>query len=142
MRRVIVAGAAALAVLVSACSGTKLFYRQAEAIGTPTAYAKAVVEHHNAIGTQIVALTNNPSVSAQSKQALKNGYRVTVCSKSEMSSGVLTKDCAGGPSYQLDKAIRSYESVANAQTEADVQAAILQLTPLISQLINIIAGVK
>ena len=131
------------AIALTGCSGTRLFYKQTDVIGTPSAYAKAVLEHHNAIGTQIVSLTKNPTVSAQSKDALRAGYRKTVCDAGEISAGALTSDCHAGPSYQLDRAIKAYESVANAKTEEDLQVAVLQLTPLVTELVNLIAaGVK
>jgi hypothetical protein len=131
-----------VAIALTGCSGTRLFYKQAAAMGTPTAYPKAVLEHHNAIGRELVVLVKDPSVSTQSKEALKDVYRKTVCSASEISSGALTVDCHAGPSYQLDTAIKAYESVANAKTQEDLQAAVLQLTPLVTGLINLIAGVK
>jgi hypothetical protein len=146
MRRILIAGAAALAILttfsLAGCSGTRLFYKQAADMGTPTAYPKAVLEHHNAIGRQIVALSKDATVSAPSKDALRDGYRKTVCGSAELAAGVLTGDCHAGPSYQLDTAIKAYESVANANTEEDLQAAVLQLTPLVTGLVNLIAGVK
>lgn len=131
-----------IAIMLAGCSGTRLFYRQADASGTPSAYAKAVLEHHNAIGTQIVSISKDPTVSAQSKDALKEGYRKTVCDSAELASGTLTGDCRAGPSYQLDRAIKAYESVANANTQEDLQVAVLQLTPLVTELVNLIAGVK
>lgn len=134
--------AAVAPIALAGCSGTKAFYQEAASIGTPTAYPKAVLEHHNAIGAQIVAVSKDPTVSAQSKDALKDGYRKTVCDSTELAAGTLTGDCHGGPSYQLDRAIKAYESVANANTQEDLQAAVLQLTPLVTALVNLIAGVK
>lgn len=126
-----------IAVLLGGCSGTKAFYRQAQ---TPTQYAKAILEHHNAIGLQVATLLNNQGLSEQSKEKVRAGYRLTVCDEREIASGTPTASCVNGASYDLDAAIRAYESVANAQTDADLQAAVLALTPLVTHLINAIAG--
>lgn len=127
-----------LAVLVG-CSGTQAVYKQAK---TPPQYAKAVLLHHNAIGAQIADLRADPVVSAPSKAALLDGYRLTVCSDAERSQDTPTASCADGPAERLEAAARAYEAVASAKTEAELQAAVDTLVGLLVKLIDTVNGAK
>ena len=126
-------------MLVAGCGGTRALYGHAH---TPPQYAKAVLTHHNAIGAQVADLVNDPAVTAQSKAKLREGYRLTVCDSTERAGGTPTAGCNQGPSYQLDAAIRAYEAARDAKTEAEIAAAVERLVPLITDLVNAIAGVK
>lgn len=133
------AAAALFCCLLAACSGTKLLYSKAH---TPPQYAKAVMTHHNALGAQVADLLADPTVSESSKAKLRDGYRQTVCDTAERAQGTPTADCKSGPSYQLDEAVRTYEAVKNAETEAEITAAVERLVPLLTSLINATSGAK
>lgn len=123
------------AIAVSACSGTRALYQQAN---TPAEFAKAVLVHHNALGAEVVRLRADPAVSEASKQRLVDAYRRTVCSSSELAAAAPTADCDEGPAYVADRAIRAYEAAASAQTEAEVTAASNAFVPLVTALVNTI----
>lgn len=127
-----------LAVLVG-CTGTKAVYQRAH---TPPQYAKAVLLHHNAIGEQIANLRADPAVSEGGKEKLLTGYRTTVCNQVERDSNTSTATCAHGAAQRLQAAASAYESAANAQTEAELQAAVNELVGLIAELIPIVNGAK
>jgi hypothetical protein len=136
--------AACLAILAG-CAGHRAFYRQPPpetASVTSVQYAKKVLQHHNVLGTEIVALRRDPTVSGSSKAALLEGYRISVCSAEELAAAAQTADCRHGPSWQADRAIAAYEALASAQTEAEMQAASDALFALVADLIDLIAGVR
>lgn len=124
---------------LAGCSGAKLLYGHAK---TPPQYAKAVLTHHNALGTQVADLLGDPTVSASSKTKLRDAYRVTVCDSKERSQGTPTASCIKGPSYALDEAVRAYEAARDAKTEAEITAAVERLVPLLTGLINATSGAK
>jgi hypothetical protein len=128
-----------LLCLLAACTGAKSLYGQAH---TAPQYAKAVLEHHNAIGTQVADLIDDPVVSEQTKTKLRTAYRLTVCDGAERAQATPTATCSKGPSYKLDDAVKTYESVRDAKTEAEITAAVERLVPLLTDLINAIAGAK
>lgn len=124
---------------VAACTGTKALYKHAD---SPVSYAKVVLLHHNALGTAVADLRADPTVSEGSKVKLLQGYRVTVCSASELSLPTATAACRDGPAQKLEAAARAYEAVQSAKTDADLQAALTKLVGLITQLVTTIHGVK
>lgn len=124
---------------LSGCTGAKSLYGQAH---TAPQYAKAVLEHHNALGTQVADLIGDATVSATSKDRLRTTYRQTVCDSDERAQGRPTEDCNRGPSYLLDDAVKAYEAARNAQTEAEITAAVERLVPLLTSLINTVSGAK
>lgn len=126
-------------LLLAGCGGTRAVYDLAK---TPPQYAKAVLLHHNAIGSQVADLRGDPAVSEQSKARLLEGYRLTVCSAAERTQDTPTASCADGPSQSLEAAARAYEATANAQTEADLQKAVDSLVGLLVKLINTVNGAK
>jgi hypothetical protein len=128
-----------MAAVLAGCSGTKAVYQQAK---TPTQYAKAVLLHHNAIGSQVADLRGDPAVSESSKAALLQGYRVTVCSQEERSQDTPTASCADGPAQNLEAAAQAYESLATAQTEAELQKAVDALVGQLVTLITTVNGAK
>jgi hypothetical protein len=122
-------------VAIAACSGTRQLYSQAS---TPVEFAKAVLLHHNAIGGEVAKLVADPAVSDATKARLREAYRVTVCSSSELAARTATADCDEGPAYKTDAAIEAYEAATNAQTAADVAAAAQAFVPLVTALVNVI----
>lgn len=125
--------------VLAACSGTKAVYEHAS---TAPQYAKAVLLHHNAIGGEVADLRADPAVSEQSKAALLEGYRATVCSQAERQQDTPTASCADGAAQHLEAAARAYESAANATTEAELQKAVDDLVGLLATLINTVNGAK
>lgn len=119
---------------IAACSGTKLLYDQAK---NPAQYAKAVLLHHNAVANEGAKLLSDPAVSAKTKEAIRSAYRSTVCDKSETGA---VSTCTKGPAYVLDNAVRSYETVSSAKTEAELQTALESVVSLLTNLINAIRG--
>ena len=104
----------AAAVTLTACSGTRALYSNAE---TPVQFAKAALQHHNAVGLEVANLVADPEVSASTKEQLRTAYRTTVCSSAELQAGDATADCNEGPAYKADDAIRAYELAGSAQSE-------------------------
>lgn len=139
------AALAACLLVISGCVGTRTFYRQpppeASSV-TLVHYAKKVLQHHNVLGTEIVALRADPTVSERAKTALLEGYRKSVCSDEERQASAKTADCRHGTSWQADRAIAAYESLASAQTEAEMQKACDELFRLVSELIDLIANAR
>lgn len=128
-----------IVLLVAGCSGTKAVYEKAD---TPPQYAKAVLLHHNAIGSQVADLRADAAVSDASKAKLLEGYRLTVCNSAELAANESTATCNEGPSYVLEKAARAFEGAANAQTEAELQKAVDDLVGLLVTLIDTVNGAK
>lgn len=126
-------------LILAACGGTKAVYDHAS---TPPQYAKSVLLHHNAIGTQLADLREDPAVSDATKEILRREYRLTVCSHAERDADEPTSSCNEGPAYVLEAAGRAYEGVANAQTEADLQKAVDELVAILVKLIDTIATAK
>lgn len=128
-----------IALLLVGCAGTKAVYGLAK---TPPQYAKAVLLHHNALGSEVADLRADPMVSEPSKAALLTGYRATVCSAAERSSNAQTADCKDGAAQHLEAAARAYEKAANATTEDELQEAIDELVGLIATLVETVNGAK
>lgn len=127
------------ALALTACSGTKELYGvagEAQVAGDVTAYARAVLVHHNALGTAAADFIANPAVTDSAKNRVREAYRVTVCSGEEIRSATGTANCRAGPSYLLDAAIRAVEGARNATTEAELTAALTRLTPVVTALLN------
>lgn len=128
-----------LLIALAGCTGARMLYSKPT---TGPGYAKAVLIHHNALGKEVAQLRNDPQVSAESQLKLLAFYRPSVCSKDELARNVSTANCIEGPSYRTDAAIKAVESLRNAQTEAELQAAVNELVPLIARLVDVIQGVK
>jgi hypothetical protein len=128
-----------LLALLCACGGTRAVYDLAK---TPPQYAKAVLLHHNALGAQAADLREDPAVSQQTKDALRDGYRLTVCSAAERGQDSATANCKDGPAQTLEVAAQAYEATANAKTEADLQKAVDSLVGLLVKLIDTVNGAK
>lgn len=127
------------AMALTACSGTKAVYELAK---SPQQYAKAVLLHHNAIGSQVADLRADPTVSARSKATLLTVYRATVCSQAERDQDTPTASCADGAAQHLEVAAGAYEKAASATTEAELQKAVDDLVGLLVPLINAVNGAK
>lgn len=131
--------------VLAGCGSTRDFYRQpamdAETV-TPVQTAKKVLQHHNVIGVQIVALKNDPTVSARSKTILVDAYRQSVCSDLERDTGVDTPECRKGPAWRAEGAIAAYEGLVTAETEAELQAASDALFRELSNLIDLISKAR
>jgi hypothetical protein len=126
-----------LVALLAGCSlfqGTQRVFELAQG---PAQTAKAGLLLHNATGNFVASMVEDPEVSESTKTRIRDLYRRTVCSTAE--STVPTSDCDEGPSYRTDNAVKAYENVQNATTEAEVIAANEALVALLvdlSQLIN------
>lgn len=126
-----------LVTLLAGCSlfqGTQRVFELAQG---PAQTTKATLLLHNASGNFVADMIGDPAVSESTKTELRQLYRRTVCSASE--STVSTEDCDEGPSYRADNAVKAYEAVQNATTEAEVMAAndaLIALLVDLSQLIN------
>lgn len=131
--------AAVIVAALSACSGTRLLYSKAE---SPPQYAKAVLMHHNAIGEQVADLRDDPTVSERTKARLLEGYRLTVCSSSEIASKASTATCAAGPAQRLETAAKAYAGLSSASTEAELQAAVDALVAELVKLITLVNEAK
>jgi hypothetical protein len=125
--------------MLAGCGGTRALYSQAH---TPVQYAKAVLVHHNALGQQVLDLRADPLVSEESKGALLEAYRATVCDRQELDAGVDTGSCRNGPSWQLDAAAQAYEQARNATTETELQEAVDQLVDLLTRLISAVNAAR
>jgi hypothetical protein len=132
----------ALCTVLAGCAGQRAFHNEVQKIGTPTAYAKGLLEQHNVIGEQIVLLKNDPGVSEASKTTLVNLYRKSVCSAQERAAAVETAACSKGPTYTLDGAIIAYEALAGAQSEAEMQKAADALALLVADLLTAISHAR
>lgn len=127
----------AFVLLLTGCSlfqGTQRVFELAQG---PAQTAKATLLLHNASGNFVASMIEDPTVSEATKTRVRDLYRRTVCSTAE--STVPTSDCDEGPSYRADSAVKAYEAVRNATTEAEVLAANEALVALLvdlSQLIN------
>jgi len=130
------------ALVLTGCAGQRAFHQEVQKVGTPTAYAKGLLQEHNVIGGQIVLLRADPAVSEASKTALIKGYRKSVCSAEELDRLVETADCAKGPAYTLDRAIAAYEALTSAQSEAEMQQAADELALLVADLLTAIANAR
>lgn len=126
-------------LLLAACPGTRSVYDLAR---TPPQYAKAVLLHHNAIGTQIASLKHDPAVGAITKQRLLDGYRSTVCSKAEIQQETGTDKCSKGPAQTLESAAKAYEQAGSAASEQELQEAVNTLVNLLVPLITQVSGAK
>lgn len=126
-------------LILTACGGTKAVYDQAH---TPPQYVKAVLLHHNAVGTQIADLRADPAVSADTKEMLRRDYRMTVCSDAELTADEPTSDCDEGLAYVVEAAGRSAEGLSSATTEAELQKAVDDLVALLVKIIDTIATAK
>lgn len=129
-------------LVLAGCAGQRAFHKEVKEIGTPTAYAKGLLDEHNVIGKQIVALKNDLGVSEASKTTLTNLYRKSVCSDEERTQAVDTGSCDEGPTYVADSAIRAYEQLASATSEAEMQAAADALALLIADLLTAISHAR
>lgn len=125
--------------LLAACPGTRSVYDLAR---TPPQYAKAVLLHHNAIGTQIASLNDDPTVGAITKKRLLDGYRTTVCSESEIQQATGTDKCSKGPAQKLESIAKAYERAGSRTSEEELQEAVNTLVNLLVPLITQVSGAK
>lgn len=126
-----------LVAVVAACTGTRQVYELAD---TPPEFAKAVLLHHNALGTEVARLVADPAVSERAKRELREAYRATVCSSDELAAATPTADCDEGPAYRTDAAILAYEAAADAESEQEVTEAAEAFVPLVTALLDAING--
>lgn len=138
---------ALLCLTLAACSGTSAFYKAHPPAESPQSdkvvqFNKKLLQHHNVIGKEIIALRNDPSVSQGSKDALLAGYRKTVCSDEERDTSVITANCREGASWRLDHATAAWEALQSAPNEVEMQAASDELARDIADLIDLIGGIR
>lgn len=127
----------AVLMALNGCTGQRALAKHA--VDLPSA-VKVGLLNHNALGEVAIAVKEDPLVSSATKTLFRDAYRKTVCSKVELANGVGTGSCTDGPSQTLERAGRAFEAFPNAQTEAELSAALDALSAALIDLINLAGG--
>lgn len=118
------------AALVAGCVGTTAAYKTSASVAD-TAYV--VAEHYAAVVKEAADLAQNPTTSADVKEALKSADR-------NVKPLIVGDPATGRPGLQ-ELAAR-YNAVKNAQTEAELQAAVNDAVRELAKLINAVKAAR
>lgn len=111
-----------LVFLVTSCAGTRDAYRSADGLWE-TGYV--VSEHYAAVLRQAREIATNPLTSQSVKDQIKAVEAQTT-----------------PPALDLVNALEAYQSVENAETEAELQEALNKTAIALSRLIDLVKGVR